>query len=224
MECFSVTAQTKLFSDRYGALSDSFSLATTASTKVLSDSATCVVEKQTLQAANLLPMMIIAGSLLLAQPQVSRTDAATRLVGSDCPVVATDRRQKNRSFSRLIFSRYQGNSRLLAFDEESISVAVQAGTRQGAAIDSQENDVSSIIQRAYEILASTGGYATLSYIARHMWVDAIELEQVLKSNPVFRRSYIPTPDGKPVFILNSRFGLLKDLWATFNFVNSQKVY
>lgn len=80
-----------------------------------------------------------------------------------------------------------------------------------------------ILREAYVLLEALDGYAALSYLKDRLRFAHSELERVLNSNDVFRRSLISGPGGQPVYILESRFGLFKDMWAAFKYYNAKKV-
>ena len=94
----------------------------------------------------------------------------------------------------------------------------------GYASDSFVSGVESrdLVLAVYDFLSELGGYATASHVACVLKCSVFDLEKMLDRDVRFRKSLIPGPHGEGVYILNSKLGFLKDLWATFRFYNSKK--
>ena len=67
------------------------------------------------------------------------------------------------------------------------------------------------------VLAECSGYATISYIGRRSRVDTCDAERILNANSSFRLSFIRAKNGEPVYLLNTKFALLRDAWKAFRY-------
>lgn len=66
-------------------------------------------------------------------------------------------------------------------------------------------------------------YLGLGYLARKTGVSPSVLMRYLEDNKnTYRKSTLQTSDGQPVYMLNTPFSYLKDLWGVFCYLNSQR--
>lgn len=124
----------------------------------------------------------------------------------------------------LLVKKKYPEDKMLCVDTKKISIKVCTGTDVKINSVSYGRDALTTINAAYEILSSIKGYATLSYLADRLQVEDGELESLLTSSSLFRKSLIRGKGGQSVFIVNTRLGLIKDAWVAFNHLNSKKVF
>lgn len=77
------------------------------------------------------------------------------------------------------------------------------------------------IKQVEMALRNSKGYATVSYIIRISGLHKEDVTSILKSNKQFRKSFI-IHNGEDVYMLNTRWSLLKDIWTTFQHINYLK--
>lgn len=99
----------------------------------------------------------------------------------------------------------------------------ECGSRRLASIEINQTEYEErgrvLIQKA---IAESVGYASLPYLIRNTNLNEKELARILDSDSAFRKSFIRTKGGHSVYMLNSRYGWLRDTWNAFRYLNSLK--
>ena len=77
------------------------------------------------------------------------------------------------------------------------------------------------VEQIKDVLKNSKGYASLPYIAKYAELSIDEAKSILMSSNQFRKSFIIW-NGGDVYMLNTRWSLLTDIWKTFCYLNYLK--
>lgn len=72
------------------------------------------------------------------------------------------------------------------------------------------------------LLRQGSGYASLSFITRKTGLRVEDFCRILRESNAFRKSLIVTETGDDVYMLNTPFSGLLDIWKTFCHLNAMK--
>ena len=63
-------------------------------------------------------------------------------------------------------------------------------------------------------------YVTIDFLSRKSGLNTHDIFNCLKNHPKeFRKSFVKTNKGEDVYMINSQFSFLKDLWKYFCYIN-----